>query len=138
MPVSELGERENHLGITAVSDSEIKDIVTMRLCSTCETAEYAQNSAKVSVALMEIGLQGKVHVLPTECLGGCESPASLSLQGKDRASYVFSGIDYSIDCTDIATTCQLYLNAEGGWIEDARDCGRLRYCLRARIPALAD
>jgi predicted metal-binding protein len=31
--------------------------------------------------------------------------------------------------------CHAYLAAKDGWIEDARPLGRLRHCLRARIPA---
>ena len=58
------------------------------------------------------------------------------MQAKGRASYVFSDIDLKKNAKDIAQTCQVYLTVPKGWIEDAHPCGRLRYCLRARIPAL--
>ena len=70
------------------------------------------------------------------CMGACESPVSLGLQGAGRASYVFAGVQPTQDAADIAATCQTYLDAPAGWIEDARPCGRLRDCLRARLPAL--
>ena len=110
--------------------------VVLRLCATCETADFERDREIVVRSLREAELHSRVRVVRADCLGGCENPASLSLQSQGRASYVFSGIDCASDGGDIAATCQQYLEADTGWIVDARKCGRLRDCLRARIPAL--
>ncbi|MDN3721950.1 DUF1636 family protein [Roseibium salinum] len=71
-----------------------------------------------------------------DCMGACEQPISLALQGEGRATYLFAGLSIPDDIEDIVATGRTYLDAENGWIEDARPCGRLRFCLRARVPAL--
>jgi len=105
------------------------------LCATCSTAEYARDRDAAANALDSAGLGDQVMIESVACLGGCEEPASIGLQAPSRASYVFSGVDTVSDASDIAATCRTYLAADKGWIEDARACGRLRFCLRARIPA---
>lgn len=87
-------------------------------------------------ALASAGLSDVVEICEVECLGGCDEPASIGLQAKDRATYVFSGVNVNSDGSDIAETCKTYLDAKDGWIENALACGRLRHLLRARIPAL--
>ena len=67
----------------------------------------------------------------------CAEPIALSLQGAGRATYLFSGVRPAEDMADIEATLRLYLDSPAGWIEDARGCGRLRFCLRGRVPALA-
>lgn len=57
------------------------------------------------------------------------------LQAPGGASYVFEGIDLARDRADVLATLRAYLAAPGGWIEDARPCGRLRFCLKVRLPA---
>jgi len=70
------------------------------------------------------------------CLGVCLNPVSLTIQSKEGASYIFEDIDKKEDETDIISTCKLYLDADHGWVEDARKCGRLRNLLHAKIPAI--
>ena len=70
------------------------------------------------------------------CLGVCSAPTSLTLQSEKRASYIFTDIDLKRDQADIIATCRLYLDSDNGWIEDARECGRLRHLLHAKIPAI--
>ncbi len=106
------------------------------LCSTCSTAEYSVDRAAVVDALVTAGLSDAVEISEVECLGGCDQSASIGLQSKDRATYVFSGVNVCADSNDIAATCETYLNSKDGWIENALTCGRLRHLLRARIPAL--
>ena len=81
-------------------------------------------------------MDARVEIADHACFSGCAEPTALALQGQGRASYVFSGLDVVADADDIAATCKTYLDSPKGWIEDARPCGRLRMCLRARIPAL--
>ncbi|SLN56358.1 hypothetical protein TRL7639_03018 [Falsiruegeria litorea R37] len=111
--------------------------MTLRLCTTCsgDRDRPAERDA-IAQALREAGLQDRVELLDHECFSACAHPVSISLQGEGRASYVFAGLTLIEDARDVAATCQTYLDSPGGWIEDARPCGRLRLCLRARIPAL--
>ena len=82
------------------------------------------------------GLGDAVDLASADCMGACAEPVSLALQGEGRASYLFSGVSPLEDVADILATCREYLAAPGGWIVDARPCGRLRLCLKGRIPAL--
>jgi len=109
--------------------------VTLLLCTTCEGSNPADNHA-IRQELERQGLTGQVRLSEVACMGACENPVSLGLQGAGRASYVFAGVHPKQDAADIAATCRTYLDAPAGWIEDARPCGRLRDCLRARLPAL--
>lgn len=115
--------------------------VILLLCATCDgtdrVADRVADRGAVEQALGAHGLAGLVRVAMTECMGACENPVSLGLQGAGRASYVFAGVEPQKDAVDIARTCQSYLDAPAGWIEDARGCGRLRDCLRARLPAIS-
>lgn len=109
------------------------------LCRTCQheagaTAEAAFNALKK--AFENEGLEGNLDLGTVDCMGACEQPVSLAFQGQDRATFVFSGVRFPDDIDDIVATARTYLGAKDGWIEDARSCGRLRFCLRARIPAM--
>ena len=88
----------------------------------------------LQAALQKAGI--KVNVVSARCLGVCSSPVSLTIQSIEGASYIFKDIDLKEDEADIISTCKLYLDADHGWIEDARECGRLRYLLYAKIPAI--
>lgn len=110
--------------------------ITIRLCSNCEGAAFPANKAAVQEALNKIGLGESVTIRAAECLGACKEPGALSIQSSGGASYVFSGVSIPQDADDLAATCALYMKTRKGWIENALECGRLRHCLRARIPAL--
>lgn len=112
--------------------------VTLLLCETCQGVNREADRHAISLELDRQGLTDQVRLTMVACMGACENPVSLGLQGAGRASYVFSGVQPARDAADIAATCQTYLDAPSGWIEDARPCGRLRDCLRARLPALVD
>ena len=113
--------------------------ITLLLCSTCTgTGTHDVNKAAIANALERQGLSGHVQVRDVACMGACEKPVSVGLQGAGRASYVFAGVEPQGDADDIAQTCRTYLDSPEGWIDDARPCGRLRLCLRARLPALPD
>ncbi len=109
-------------------------MLRLLICSEC------RNSAPVSLGpieqeLSKLGLNGSVSVGISPCLEKCDAPVAMTLQMDGGASYVFSGIDPEQDATDIAATCKAYLDHADGWIQDARPCGRLRYCLTVRVPA---
>lgn len=72
-----------------------------------------------------------------ECLAVCSDPVTLAAQGPGRATYVFSGLGEA-DEADIRAFAEAYTSAPGGWIEDARPLGRLRFQLVTRVPAMPD
>lgn len=86
-------------------------------------------------ALANAGVGDVFEVAEMANLGGCSDPVGIAFQGLGRASYVFSGLVVASDITDIVAFCRAYLAADKGWIVDARPLGRLRHCLRARVPA---
>ena len=102
--------------------------VVLRLCRTCEGPDWAMLRA----ALKDLD----VRIVPQDCMNGCADPVSMALQAPGRATYFFTGIDPEADAADIVATIRTYLEAPDGWIGDARPCGRLRLCLRGRVPAL--
>lgn len=113
------------------------DQIRLLICSSCSgTRDRAAEKQAMQAALSRAGLDDRVALSDHACFSSCAEPAALALQSAGRASYVFSGINVVADADDIAATCRTYLDSPGGWIEDARPCGRLRMCLRARIPAL--
>ncbi|WP_226688257.1 DUF1636 family protein [Ruegeria arenilitoris] len=113
------------------------DPIRLLICSSCAgTRDRVAERQAVDNALVRAGLNGRVVISDHACFSGCAEPTALALQAAGRASYVFSGVDIVTDAEDIVATCKAYLDSPAGWIEDARPCGRLRMCLRARIPAL--
>ncbi|WP_037310343.1 DUF1636 domain-containing protein [Ruegeria halocynthiae] len=113
------------------------DQIRLLICTSCAgTRDRMAEQLAVNAALTRAGLADRVEVADHSCFSGCAEPTALALQSAGRASYVFSGVNVVADADDIAATCQTYLDSPAGWIEDARPCGRLRMCLRARIPAL--
>lgn len=109
------------------------------ICRTCRQESGSEPESKIAplkTALRDAGLGEAFTVGTVDCMGACEQPVSLAFQGDNRASFVFSGVRLPEDMPDIVATARTYLEARDGWIEDALPCGRLRFCLRARIPAL--
>ncbi|WP_224814143.1 DUF1636 family protein [Hasllibacter sp. MH4015] len=106
----------------------------LRLCSTCAPDAAAETRRSLATALRVEGLDAAV--VAQACMNACSEPVSLSIQGPGRATYFFSGVDPLADRQDIVATVRAYLHSPDGWIEDARPCGRLRHCLKGRVPAL--
>lgn len=107
---------------------------TLYLCSSCDVAGFASARDGLQAALDAAGLQTDVYAQP--CMNACAEPVSLALQSKGRATYFFAGLNPAADHEDIVATVNAYLKSPGGWIEDAMVCGRLRHCLKGRVPAL--
>ena len=109
------------------------------VCATCHDANSVDETvASLQRDIANSELKDQFSVESVDCMGACEAPISLAIQGKKRASYLFSGLKFLDDNRDIIATCKHYLASKGGWIEDAIPCGRLRHCLKARIPAFKD
>ncbi|WP_322962303.1 MULTISPECIES: DUF1636 family protein [Stappiaceae] len=103
------------------------------VCSTCK-CDPSPDLDALRRSLNESGMA--IEVTQIECMGACEQPIAVAFQGVGRAAYLFSGLIFPDDIADIISTARNFLATDKGWIEDARPCGRLRFCLRARIPAL--
>ncbi len=103
----------------------------LRLCVSCDGADVSA----LQVALDAAGLD--IKVMPQDCMNACATPVSLALQDVGRATNFFAGVDPVADQADIVTTARAYLDAPGGWIDDATVCGRLRFCLVGRVPPLS-
>ncbi len=110
--------------------------VLLWLCATCLSEADKSRSIQLARAIVDAGLSDRVEVVAQDCMNACANPIALSLQGVGRATYFFAGVDLQRDIADILTTLKAYLADVNGWIGDARSCGRLRYCLVGRVPAL--
>lgn len=110
------------------------------ICSKCDLEETSSSRRGREIALKQAldnaGLSEKFSVRWSDCLNVCDEAVTLAIQSDTKATYVFAGVSLNSDIDDIVSTCRAYLAADGGWIDDARPCGRLRHCLKCRIPAL--
>ena len=113
-------------------DGSAPGAVVLQLCATCP----GKGADALQAALERAGFDVPVRLSFQSCMNGCSDPVSLALQGPGRATYFFGGIDPEADCADIIATLHAYLAADAGWIENATACGRLRFCLKGRVPAL--
>ncbi|MBT5798936.1 MAG: DUF1636 family protein [Alphaproteobacteria bacterium] len=114
-------------------------LLYLQICQSClpvKDKSLPDDTACMSLqtALQNAGFTARVVSAP--CLGVCSAPTSITLQAEKCASYIFKNIDLKADQADIIATCRLYVNSKKGWIEDARECGRLRHLLHAKIPAI--
>lgn len=105
------------------------------MASTSATSDH-QFKAVVSKAIDDAGLSEAFEVERGPCMGSCETPITIALQGPDMTSYVFSGLSPAEDMADLIATCRVYADSPNGQIMDARPCGRFRSLLRAQIPPL--
>ncbi len=97
------------------------------ICETC-----AGPGEALATAIGElVGWEVTMH----PCLSACDEPVAIAVQGDGAATYVFSGLT-DADANDVRAFARLYENAQAGWVEDARPAGRLRFCLKTRVPAL--
>ncbi|HVG49166.1 MAG TPA: DUF1636 family protein [Rubellimicrobium sp.] len=76
-----------------------------------------------------------VEVRLVECLNACGAPLALAVTGEGKATYLFGGLDPEEQVQEVLAFAALYREAPEGEVADARPCGRLRFCLRGRIPA---
>ncbi|MBL4751895.1 MAG: DUF1636 domain-containing protein [Amylibacter sp.] len=112
------------------------------MCSTCrKNAQDTPKGVALAGALKDMFTASDIaeirdfNIETFECMSACANPVAVSFRAKDKAAYMFSGIDPVEDQQDILAFAKLYIAAKDGWIEDALPCGRLRFCLLGRIPA---
>jgi len=97
------------------------------ICETC-----AGPAAALADAIGDVtGWDVVMH----PCLSVCDDPVALAVQSDGGATYVFAGLT-DADARDVRAFIALYDRAKAGWIADARPAGRLRFCLKTRVPAL--
>lgn len=75
---------------------------------------------------------GDIRVV--DCMHVCGRPVAVSFRGEGKAAYLFAGVDVARQVEELVVFAGLYAAAEGGVVEDARPCGRLRLRLVGRIP----
>jgi predicted metal-binding protein len=115
---------------------------TVFICSTCRKDDEATPKGEaLAVAVKDLLAKSDDPALQSfevetfECMSACANPNAISFRAPGKAAYLFSGVDAERDQEDIIAFARMYLAAKDGWIEDARPCGRLRFCLMGRIPA---
>lgn len=108
-----------------------KPNVKLHLCKGCGPHDPAALQRRLDAVFQDC----PVRVVSQACMNGCAKPVSMGLQADGLATCFFAGVDPDADAEDIISTIQTYLDAPKGWIEDARPCGRLRFCLVGRVPA---
>ena len=107
------------------------DGMRLTICATCGSgAGEGQALADRVRGALPAEWSLRLH----DCLGACARPVALAVEAPGRATYLFAGVRAG-DAEDLLAFTRLYAAAPDGWIEDARPAGRLRHCLRGRIPA---
>jgi len=74
-----------------------------------------------------------ICVRRTPCMNVCDDPTTVAFKGAGKATYLFAGLTPD-DVADVQAFVTLYTDTPDGWIEDARPIGRMRLCLKGRIP----
>ncbi len=96
------------------------------VCATCREGAGAKLADHLAAAGIEVRL--------VECLNACGAPLALAVTGEGKATYLFAGVDPATQAEEVVAFAGLYRDAPRGEIADARPAGRLRFCLRGRIP----
>lgn len=113
----------------------------LTICATCcapDTAPKGQAFAAELQAAFAASPDSDirdVEISTVDCMSVCAEPLALSFRAPGKWAYLFSGVDVAKDAADVLAFARLYLDSGDGEITDARPCGRLRFCLRGRIPA---
>lgn len=104
----------------------------LTICKTC-ASKGAVPQGEVLAAALDLPAGWEVVLHP--CLNMCNGPIAAAVQGAGRATYLLAGLTVK-DAADLAGFAALYDAAPAGWITDAQGAGRVRLCLRGRVPAL--
>ena len=99
------------------------------VCASCREGE-----GEALAGRLREGLPG-VEVRLVECLNACGAPLALAVTGEGKASYLFGGMEPEAQAEEVVAFMALYREAPAGEVADARGIGRLRLCLRGRLPA---
>lgn len=107
---------------------------TVFVCDTCGVGAGEPCGQRIADTLRRADLG--VDVRAVSCLNMCDEPLAMALRAPGKVAYLFAGIRPDEDVGDAIALIKLYRDAPDGIIEDARPAGRLRFCLKGRIPAL--
>ncbi len=99
------------------------------VCATCR-----ERAGEALAALLRERLP-RVKVRLAECLSACGAPLALAVGAEGKATYLFAAVDPDEQAEEVVTFMGLFASAPEGEVADARACGRLRFCLRGRVPA---
>lgn len=102
-------------------------IKCLTICETCAGPGLALAA--------KLGCIKGWNIVMHPCLSVCNDPVAIAVQGDGGATYVFAGLT-DADADNVRVFVGLYDAAPSGWIEDARPTGRMRFCLKTRVPAL--
>jgi len=98
----------------------------VNICGSCE------DGAALLAALEALGIGAGLTL--SDCMIVCDRPVTVSVRQTGKAAYLFENVRPE-QAGEIARFLRLYAAAPEGIIEDAREIGQLRFCLRGRIPA---
>ena len=99
------------------------------ICESCRDGDAALGAALIAALAVPAGFA----LRRVACMTICAEPVSLAFRAPGKATYLFAGVRAG-DCDDIHGFAALYARAPDGWVEDARAAGRLRQCLKGRVP----
>jgi len=108
------------------------------VCETCAAAGETPRGHAFAQELQALFTSAELAEFDVEtvaCLNACAEPTALSFRANGKWAYLFSNVDPTQYGADVLAFARLYLDSADGEITDARACGRLRHCLRGRIPA---
>lgn len=112
---------------------------TIFICRTCCASDEQPEGEEFARRLQD-EMEGKtefedVVVQPSRCMLTCGEPLALSLNCSGKMSYLFADVRPEHDLRNVLTLVELYTANPTGAIVDARPIGRLRHCLKGRLPA---
>lgn len=112
---------------------------TVFICRTCskkgERPVGAQFVKHLRAAMVGQPEFKDVVVRGSRCMLACGEPLALSLQCPTKVAYLFSHVHPEYDLENVLALVRLFVSDEEGVILDARPIGRLRHCLKGRLPA---
>jgi len=112
--------------------------ITIDICGTCAKTDHEPEGKVIVEQLTELVARdpdlGDVVVRNAACMLVCGEPISVSLSGPEKVSYLFSDVKVE-DVQNLITLLHMYKANRTGLISDARPLGRLRFCLKGRLPA---
>jgi len=110
---------------------------TVLICETCRTPDGPATGEGLARALrVALNAEGlaDVAVETVVCMNICTEPVSVALKGPTKETYLVCGVEAATDLSELVGLVRLFAEAEGGGITDARAAGRLRHCLKGRVP----
>lgn len=104
------------------------------ICSTCTAGQGKEAPGPALADALATRLGPEFEIVEHACLSVCAEPVAVAFRAPGKAAYLFAGLGPA-DAADAVAFARLWAETPDGWIEDARPAGRLRFCLKGRIPA---